>query len=107
MNKNLEATIKAGRVRHGDKYDPSTMLACDESVLRHYGTRQRVKVTATYDDGETWTRTGTVSSTTGWRPALLLMHQSNAHGSWDVLGPRDRVVAVWDGNKYREVSRAS
>ena len=91
--------IAAETKRRGYKEcDLSAIDAVDWSVLRHYGTRQRVKVTTVYDNGETFTRTGFVSRTTGWKPALLLMHRSNASGSWDVLGPRDRVVAV----QYRD-----
>jgi hypothetical protein len=37
------------------------------------------------------------------KPAFLLMHRSSDIGSWDVLGPEDKVIAAKSGSKYREV----
>lgn len=59
----------------------------------HTGQRIRVRT------GD-FSRTGTVGITTGWRPAYLLMHRSNARGSWDVLGYRDHITAVKVGRYY-------
>jgi hypothetical protein len=61
-------------------------------------------VVTEYSNGKTFTRTGTISRTAGWQPTLMLMHRSNAHGSWDTLGPKDRVVAVQYGRRYVPVS---
>lgn len=58
-------------------------------------TRQRIRVA----DGE-WIRTGTVGRTGGWRPAYLLMHRRSDRGSWDVLGPRDRITHIRIGRTY-------
>lgn len=80
-----------------DDVSVADIAACDSAVIAAFGSGARVKVRNTaYDE----TRTGTVSRTTGWRPALLLMRRRNAHGSSDVLGPNDRIVAVWNGRRY-------
>lgn len=60
----------------------------------------RVRVRTTYDGGETFERTGRIGATTGWRPAFLLIHRSNDHGSGDVLGEHDEIIAVHDGKRY-------
>lgn len=49
----------------------------------------RIEVTR---DG--WTRRGRVSVTTGWKPALLLMHRRSDRSSADVLDERDHLVRV-------------
>ena len=98
--KALQERIERGQAQHGTQFDSGALQAVDHAVLVAYDRKLRVKVTTTYDGGETYTRTGTVGSTTGWRPAWLLMHRSNAIGSSDVLGPDDRVVAYWDGRRY-------
>lgn len=99
MKEYLERLAR-GVAEYGDKFDPSSMEECDDNLKRHYR-GARVKVTRTYDNGETETRTGVISSTTGWKPALLLMHRSNSSGSSDILSGRDRIVAIQrEGRKY-------
>jgi hypothetical protein len=70
----------------------------------YLGTDQRIRVQTTYPNGETWTRTGTVGVTTGWRPAFLLMRRRTDHGSSDVLRPDDRIIAVQRGRTYEPVA---
>jgi acetaldehyde dehydrogenase (acetylating) len=84
---------------HPDNHETSVeeIAACHDRVIAAYRTDRRVKVVNT-DSGHV--RTGRVSRTTGWRPALLLIHRSNAHGSWDVLGPHDIVAAEQHGRRY-------
>lgn len=81
--------VRRGIERHGEKFDSSALLAVDSTIRQLYGTFTRVKVA----NGE-YVRTGRIGITTGWRPAFLLMHRSSDHGSSDVLGPNDRVIAV-------------
>lgn len=82
---------------HGDKFDPAEL----HEKFRNYFHDGRIKVSRYYpESGESYTRTGRVSATTGWKPAFLLMHRSNDHGSSDVLSEKDEVVAVQRGRKY-------
>lgn len=75
--------------------DTSALDACEQRIKDAYNHRHRVKVI-----GPAGTRFGVVSRTIGWRPAYLLVHRSSDLGSWDVLGPDDRVVAIKRGNSY-------
>jgi hypothetical protein len=102
----VESIAAELRARYGEQGDVSDVAACHPSVLRAYRSGVRVRVVTTYDNGEIFTRTGTVSRTTGWRPALLLVHRSNAISSWDVLGPRDVVTHVRIGRRYVETINA-
>ena len=68
------------------------------SQFKPYFHGPRIKVT-----GPSGTRFGTVGMTSGWRPAFLLMHRSTDIGSWDVLGPDDKIVAVKYGSHYKNV----
>jgi len=79
------------RAEFGDRFDPSNL---HPQFRRHFDSGVRIQVTRTYDNGETWTRTGTVGATTGWRPSFLLVHRSSDTGSSDLLGPDDKVTAV-------------
>jgi len=106
MSAALAARIIRGKQEHGDRFDPSALAS---QFDRYYRTDQRIRVTTTYGtgpDAETYTRTGTVGMTSGWRPAYLLMRRSSDHGSSDVLGARDVVVAVQrrPGGPYVPVS---
>ena len=97
-------SLEKGRKEWGEKFDSSTMDECGPLFARYFQ-GPRVRIVTTYDNGETETRTGRISKTTGWRPALLLMHRSSDHGSSDVLGPRDRIVAVQrDGREYTPIA---
>ena len=84
--------------------DTASLDAVEENVRRYFRTDRRVRVETTWDDGETYIRTGRISVTTGWRPAFLLVHRSSDTGSSDVLGPRDRVTHVQHGRTYVPVS---
>ena len=91
--------LSRGVEEYGDKFDSSSMDECEDNLKRHYH-GGRVKVSRTYGSGEVETRFGRVSSTTGWKPALLLMSRASAIGSSDVLSAIDRVIAVQVGGKY-------
>jgi hypothetical protein len=93
----LQTILADVRRQHGDKADVSRIAT---HLLPYYRTGQRVRVVTTYNNGETFERTGTISRTAGWQPALMLMHRSNASGSWDLLGADDKVVAVQRGRTY-------
>lgn len=70
----------------------------------YVGTQHRVKVETVYRDDEgtvrdVHVRCGRIGKTTGTRPAYLVMHNSRAIGSSDVILPdtpnrRTRVIAV-------------
>jgi len=81
---------------HGSKWDPSG-LAPQFAPYLHSDTRIKVR-------GPWGTRTGTVGITTGWRPAFLLMARTSAHGSSDLLGPEDQIIAVKRGRVYVPVA---
>lgn len=100
MTTTYSARLARGKQQHGDKFDPSELEVAHPTIREAFESGLRVRVRTTYSNGETFERTGKVSTTTGWRPAYILMHRSNASGSWDVLGPRDEVVAVWRGKRY-------
>lgn len=51
-------------------------------------------------EGPAGTRFGRVGMTTGTRPAFLLMHRSTDIGSWDVLGPEDKITGIKRGSRY-------
>jgi hypothetical protein len=95
----LRPLVDAGRREYGDRFDPSELAAA-----QHFAPYLRSGLRLKVRNGD-FERTGTVGKTTGWRPAFLLMHRSSDHGSWDVLGPEDEIVATWDGRRYREVGR--
>jgi hypothetical protein len=86
-------SVQRGRREHGDKWNPADLDAAAQFVP-YFGTRQRIKVSRGYGDGEPHVRTGHVSRTTGWRPSFLLMHRSNSIGSSDLLCPEDQIIAV-------------
>lgn len=88
--------LDRARHQHGDRFDGSDLYP----QFRPFFQGPRVRVRTTYDNGETYERTGRVSVTTGWRPAFILIHRSSDHGSSDLLGERDRVVAVQRGRQY-------
>ncbi len=86
-----EQRLARGRTEHGEHFDSSALDAVDDSIKQAFQSGARVIVrNERYDE----TRRGRVSTTTGWRPAFLLMHRVSDHGSSDVLGPDDRVVGV-------------
>lgn len=100
----LEERHARGRKLYGDKYDPSVLDNADPSIRDAYNSGARVRVAGISDTNETYSRTGTIGCTTGWRPAFLVMHRSNSLGSWDVIQPNDYVVAVQRGRAYVAVT---
>lgn len=86
------------RNRHGDKFVPPK---ASDRQKEYFGTGQRVEVTTTYPSGETYVRRGTIGITTGWAPALLLMHRRGSMGSSDVLRADDQITAVIDSKGKR------
>jgi hypothetical protein len=99
-----DARLRRGQIEHGSKWNPASLDAAKQFARYYHG--PRIKVQRDYGDGETWTRTGTVSSTTGWMPSFMLMYRSNSMGSSDLLGPEDKIIAVQHtpGGKYTEVT---
>jgi hypothetical protein len=98
MSREWDDLLRRFKARYGDKFDP---VQLHEKFRRYYHTDQRIKVRAYYpESGESYTRTGMVSTTMGWRPGFLLMHRSSDIGSSDVLSEKDEVVAVQRGRKY-------
>jgi len=98
-----QESLEKGRAEWGDKFDTSALDECDPKLATYFR-GLRVKIEATYANGDKEVRTGTVSRTTGWRPAFLLMHRSNAIGSSDILSPRDKVIAVQiNGRDYTSI----
>lgn len=97
-----EDACARGRAQYGDRYEPPT----GQALIAAYNAEGRVRVVTTYPGGETYTRTGTVSLTTGWRPAFLLMHRSSDHGSSDLLDERDEIIAYKEhgAREYRPVA---
>lgn len=83
----------------GKPYDWSALDAAPQ-FARFLHADTRVRVCTKYPDGSEYVRTGTVSRTTGWRPAYLLMHRSNSYGSSDVLGAGDKVTHVQRNGRY-------
>lgn len=94
----LAAIAETRRRRHGGEFSAAD-LAPQFAPYLHRDVRLKVRNNR-YDH----VRTGTVGITTGWQPAFLLMHRSNASGSWDVLTTDDEIIAVWNGRRYEDVT---
>ena len=94
--RNFDAYVNRARATHGAELDLSEIPA---KFLPYFQTGQRIRVRM-YDQEIT----GTVSVTTGWRPALLLMRRSNASGSSDLLRDDTEIVAVQHGRTYVPVA---
>lgn len=101
-----EHYVRRATARHGDKLDLGDI---PRKFLPFFQTGQRIRVEM---DGREIT--GTVSVTTGWRPALLLIRRATSTGSSDLLSESARIVAVQHGrtyvpveNLYRDPNRAS
>lgn len=92
----MKDRYERGRKEHGEKWDPSDLEAASH-LAPHYHSDSRVRV---QNQTSGYTRTGRISTTTGWKPAFLLMHRSSDLGSSDVLGPEDRVIATKRGSRY-------
>ena len=81
----------------------TTVLEAAPAIIReaseHHST-WRVYLVTTYSDGSTWHRTGYIGKTTGTRPAFLLMHDSRAIGSSDLL-----TESTWGNTEVAGVQR--
>lgn len=88
--------------KYGARFSTASLAP---QFIPYYESGVRIKVRTTYPSGEEFVRTGTVGVTTGWEPVFLLMHRSNASGSWDTLGSGDEIIAVQQGRKYVELVR--
>lgn len=86
----FEQAVARGKARWADRYvEPITTR-----LQREWFDRGRVEITTTYTSGEQAIRRGRIGITTGWQPALILVHRSNDSGSWDALDVND-VVTAW------------
>jgi len=94
VSRSYREMVERGRRQHGAKFDESALAP---KWRYWYEQQRRIKVRTPYGEEIT----GTVSSTTGWRPSFMLMRRSNAMGSSDLLDSRDQLVGVWDGRQYR------
>jgi hypothetical protein len=94
--------LARAKARHGERFSDAELWPQFRSW---YETGQRIRVRTIHADGSTFERTGVVGITTGWRPAFLLIHRSNARGSWDTLGAQDEVVAVKRGKTYQPLAK--
>lgn len=80
-------------------FDPSDLAP---QFVPYFNERKtRIEVETTFADGTTHRRTGYVGITTGWKPAFLLMHASNHHGSSDVLSVNDKVLRAYSVRRRR------
>lgn len=85
--------VNNARHRHGDKLDLSDVMKVHPLIRNHFH-GARIEVIRTWPNGETYVRRGRVSVTTGYRPALMLMHRTSDTGSSDLLGEYDRLGAI-------------
>ena len=78
------------RQRHGAEFVPPT----DTRFIYAYnkGEHYRVKVLTCYG-AERFMRWGYVALTTGHKPSFMLMRRRGQHGSSDLLGERENIVA--------------
>ena len=88
--------VARGRARHGDRYREP---AAADRFARWMDSGDRIRVRVYGDE----LYTGTVSITTGWHPAFILMRTSRSIGSSILLDERAEVVAVKRGRQYEEV----
>lgn len=95
----FEQRLIRGQREHGDKFATDDLHA---RFIPYYNSGQRIKVRYGGEDGPTIT--GVVSTTTGWKPAFILMRRSNDHGSSWVLTERDEIIAVQFGRNYVPVA---
>jgi len=92
MTPEYEYYLSTKKREWGEKFDPSGL---DPRFIRYFRTGQRIRVKTCG-----MILTGTVSATTGWKPAFLLMRRSNSLGSPWTLGPQDELIAVKQGRRY-------
>lgn len=89
QNDAIRSRIEHGQHQFGAKFDASTLLEAPQ-LHEAYATGDRVEVDM-YGDGSVTLR-GTISTTTGWRPAFLLVLTSRSHGSIYLPDRRTRVL---------------
>lgn len=90
--------VERGTRRWGERFDGSAFEAVPSSIRSRFG--ERVILRRTYPGGETWTRYGRLSATTGWRPSLLLVGRDSSSGSSDLIGADDVLLAYGYGGRY-------
>lgn len=90
--------------RTGEKPCNGTLRLIDRSALApqfapylHTGQRIRVRSKTGF------VRTGYVGKTSGWRPSYLLLPLMRSFGSADLLDHDDQVIAVREGDRYRQL----
>lgn len=83
--------------RRGQYTDTSDLDSAGQFKRYYHGPRVKVS-------GPLGIRFGVVSMTTGTRPAFLLMHRVTDTGSWDVLGPDDKIIAVKSCGRYHHIA---
>ena len=98
---NYDEMVADKKAQYEGKFDASDL---DPSFVQYFNSGERIRVETTDGDAVD-VRTGTVGVTTGWRPAFLLIHRSDALGSINLLLPDDnhRVTAVKRGKSYEEI----
>ena len=98
---NYDEMVADKKAQYEGKFDPSDL---DPRFVQYFNSGERIRVETTDGDAVD-VRTGTVGVTTGWRPAFLLIHRSDALGSINLLLPRDnhRVTAVKRGKSYEAI----
>jgi hypothetical protein len=92
----FESYVTRAKQQHGDRLDLSEIPA---KFIPYFQTGQRIRVRMYGEE-----MTGTVSVTTGWRPALLLIRRANATGSSDLLRDDTEIVAEQHGRTYVPVA---
>jgi len=99
---NYDEMVADKKAQYGGKFDPSDL---DPRFVQYFNSGERIRVDTPLTYGKVMSRTGTVGVTTGWRPAFLLIHRSNASGSIDLLLPPDnnRITAVKRGTSYEAI----
>ncbi len=103
MNHDYQEALARGRARWGDRF----VAPAGVDHLTPYFRAGRVEVTSRYRSGELFVRRGVIGITTGWQPALLLVHRRGDSGSWDTLNADDRVTAWIDGRGRRVPVKAT
>lgn len=93
----FEAYCNRKRNQYGDRFRPPA----DTRFIRYFNSGERIRVRTCGME-----LTGTVSITTGWSPAFLLMRTRRSMGSPWTLGERDEVLAVKRGRRYVEARHA-
>jgi hypothetical protein len=84
-----EDFVARKRAQYGAQFDDSELYP----QLRQWFHGPRVKLNHPERRMAGPQRTGTISATTGWRPAFILVYSGRARGSGDVLRADDEVVA--------------